>query len=431
MSSSASIKITSVQVKQNKLIAKIEVSPAIERYFLDDTFVAEYNTNIEDVPESILSIAPLGAVLTVAWAVGADIYVNKLDQTYLHAVEQVKQQFRQWYPQLSYSTTIYVNESVASQFNNKGHGLLFSSGVDSLFSYTRLKDKKPTLISIGGGDIPYQADLFWGKVSKWLLNFASNEKLPIRLIKVNVREIINRKYLQSRFSIESWWGNISHVLIFMGLCAPLTIKEIGSITIAASHTSDFRHPWGSHPLIDPKICWADVNVIHDGYDFSRQDKINYLAKEHPTYLKYLRVCYSQHKVYNCGHCEKCFRTITGLLLANQDPRKCNFKINTDILRLIKKYFSNRVLPLSESDIFMWSDIQKHIPAQVQDGEYGQKSFFSWFKEVDLAKYRGNRLKAKVFLVSYLLRNKSLSDWLRHGRRKIKEMLKGCAVAYKK
>ncbi len=431
ISDSPSIRILSVIAQENKIVAKIKVSPEIARFVLEDTFIAEYDTNIENSPESILAIPVLSTLLPVAWAVGADIHMGEVDETYLCAMEEVKSQLRKWYPQLSYSTRIHAREIVRNQFDNSGHGILFSSGMDSLFSCARHRSKNPILISICGGDIPYYAAGFWAKVKDWILKFASDQGLSIRFIRSNMREIINRELIQNKFGITNWWGNVSHSMILIGLCAPLTIEEIGSITIAASHTHDFDHPWGSHPLLDPKISWSDVKIVHDGYDFSRQDKIRYLSARWPIYLKYLRVCYFQHMAYNCGRCEKCLRTITGLLLENQNPKDCNFEVDDDILHFIRKCFSKRKLSLGASDIFMWQDIQKHIPSAVQNGEYDQKNFFAWLKGFDLTNYHKNRLAAAIFLVTYLLRSKNMSDWARHGHRKMRRVLKGWATAFRK
>lgn len=429
--SSPSVILKNVQAQGNKLITNIEVSPEIARFFLEDTFFAEYNVNLENIPESILSIPALSTILTVAWAVGADVYIDEIDETYLHAMTKVKEQLKQWYPQLSFSTTIRAEKVVGNQFNNRGHGLLFSGGVDSLFSCARHRDKHPTLISICGGDIPYYADRFWAKVENWLLNFASDEKLAIQFIKANMREVINRKYLESKFGIDTWWGSICHGLMLLSLCAPLTNEQIGTITIAATHTCDFNHPWGSHPLLDPRVSWSDVEIVHDGYDFSRQKKLRYLINECPTYLKYLRVCYLQHLSYNCGHCEKCLRTITGLLLENKDLRDCNFKTDKNILHLVKDCFSRRVLSLGESERFSWKDIQNNIPPQLQDGDYGQKNFFAWFKEVDLTNYRKSRLAALMYLGTYFFRHKNLSDMARHASRKIKQLWKALSTTSKR
>ena len=75
------IKIFDIETSNNKLVAKLDFSEDISKYFTTDCFVAEYDKNIEGVDESILVIPPLSNVVTVAWATGADIYVKNLDKS--------------------------------------------------------------------------------------------------------------------------------------------------------------------------------------------------------------------------------------------------------------------------------------------------------------------------------------------------------------
>ena len=137
------IKIVDMHVSGNKLVFKLNISKDISKYFLTDHFVAEYDKKIDDVDKSILSIPVLSTVVTVAWATGADIYIEYLDKTYLDALDRVEAVFRRWFPQFSFSTRIHVENIISNKFNNEKYGLLFSSGLDSLTSYVRNKEKNP------------------------------------------------------------------------------------------------------------------------------------------------------------------------------------------------------------------------------------------------------------------------------------------------
>ena len=399
------IKIADLQVSTNKLVAKLDFSENISKFFLTDRFVVEYDKNIEDVDESILVIPPISTVIPIAWATGADVYVETLDKSYLDSLNKVEQVFRGWFPQFSFSGKIHVQNLIANKFNNEGYALLFSGGVDSLTSYVKHKDQQPTLISIWGADIPTYEYKFWDKVRSRLLNFADEEGVDIQFIKANIQEIPNNSLLTSKYRVESWWGSVSHGLILLGLCAPLTTENIGTIYIAATHTYDFKKPWGSHPWIDNKVSWADTKIVHDGYELSRQGKLKFL-KNNPRCLSYLRVCWSQHQEYNCGYCEKCLRTIVGLILENVDPKYCNFIIKNNILSLVQIYLSKGILNLGSDEIFMLQDIQKHIPETILDSgvsrKYKSEKFFRWFKDFDFSSHEYNESRLSRFFKMYLL-----------------------------
>ena len=399
------IEITNLHVSDNKILVKLNFSEDIGKYFLMDYFVADYDEKIENVDNSILSIPALSTVITIAWAAGADVYMECLDKTYLDALGKVEAIFRDWFPQFSFSTKIHVRNIISNESNNKRYAMLFSGGLDSLTSYIRNREKRPTLISIWGVDNPspeYKNYKFWNKVRNKLLSFANQEGVDIHFIKTNTGELINGKLLAKEYDIEEeWWGEVSHGLVLTGLSAPIIAEEVGTIFVASTHTKDFLKPWGSNPKIDNNISWADVKVIHDGYELSRMEKIE-IIKNNPECLPYLSVC-NTYREHNCGFCEKCWRTITGLVLEDVDPKKCNFDIKKGIFSLIKAYFKNGWLNLGYDQIFFWQDIQRHIPDNLdEDKLYNSRDFFEWFKKFDLSKYKyqgGNRAR---FLRLYYL-----------------------------
>lgn len=74
-------------------------------------------------------------------------------------------------------------------------------------------------------------------------------------------------------------------------------------------------PMGSHPLLDPNYSSAAVDIEHDGIRLSRLDKIR-LISQWQRGLQHVRSCFDCFRppgVLNCGRCEKCIRTMTGLL----------------------------------------------------------------------------------------------------------------------
>ncbi len=71
-------------------------------------------------------------------------------------------------------------------------------------------------------------------------------------------------------------------------------------------------PWGSHPLLDGLWSSGRLEVVHDGAEARRVDKIAALA-QHPEALARLRVCLENRSgPYNCGRCRKCVRTMLAL-----------------------------------------------------------------------------------------------------------------------
>jgi len=403
------IRVTAPKICGTRLLFKLDYSRKLKAYFSSDRFYVEYDEDIDSVDESILYIPVVSALIPFAWATGADIYVRKLDKTFLESLTKVKMVMKKWYPMLPFSTKVNVKEAILSRSSGTKYGLLFSGGIDSTTSYIRHRDKRPNLIMICGADVPLSKKEFWKRIKMEYKSFADEEGVDINFIKTNMRQFLNEKLLDAEFgrygSDLSWWGSFYHGIALLGLCAPLTIaKHIGNLLIASTYTHKFKYPWGSHPLIDENISWADIKVIHDGYNLSRQEKIRYILKRFINgYGRYppLRVCYSQSQYFNCNRCIKCYLSIIGLTLEGIDPNKCGFNIGSEFFVALKKDFIKGKLKLSDDYFFLFRDIQEHIPEKLDHDLYYSKEFFEWFKNYDLRRnYKKHRIKSLALLSLY-------------------------------
>jgi len=390
-------------------------SPKVGRFFSSNRLVVEYPEDIDCVDKSVLRIPGLASLVTLAWCLGADVYIESMDKSFLDCLKIVKSVMKKWYPHLSFSTKIVTDPKTNSYKSNR-FGLLFSGGLDSTSSYIKYRKKDLILISVSGKGTSIDKQLQDEK----LLTPVYDKEEKLFLIKTNVEQVINERLVYEKFGLN-WWMNLSHGIVLSGHCAPLTVVEnVGSIILASSFTREFNYPWGSHPLIDNNLYWGNTRVVHDGFDTTRQEKIKHIIKEYVMETgKYprLKVC-SKYQLagINCGKCEKCSRTIVGLLAEGIDPNKFGFKINSNTLSNIKKVLEaggffgrkglserpaklvNRLYP-----IFEWEDIQQHLPKTLDHDLFGSEEFFGWFRDFDIRK-KAEQIKAsqipKLLIYSY-------------------------------
>jgi len=393
---SKSIKISSVKASDNKLLVELDISKEISKYFFKNSFEVIYDKNIEDVDESILAIPAVCAVVQIAWATGADLYVEKLDETFLSSLSKIRKVFEGFYPKFSSSGNIHVQKIIANKFNNKRTALLFSGGLDSIVSYIMHKDEHPILITLlKPGNSNYNKE-YHNKVRDFHRKFAEQEGMDIHFIETKMTDelsdTLNNKLLARDFKVFNWWGRVSHGLIFLGLCAPLAVERIRKVILAPSYPKKIRKPHGSHIFAYTDFSWGDVKVFYDVGDLTRQEKIMHVLKANPQYHKYMRCCLFSNEGWpdlkNCGFCEKCLRTIAGLILEGIDPHECNFEIKNNVLDYIKNLFLAGSI---QTNIFTWEGIQSNIPKTINDDEVGQKyhgkQFFEWLRVFDLANYK--------------------------------------------
>ena len=113
----------------------------------------------------------------------------------------------------------------------------------------------------------------------------------------------------------------------------------------------------------------------------------------------LKVCSKYYLTgKNCQKCEKCARTIIGLLSDGIDPNKCGFNVDSTTLDYIResletgKFFGRRAIaerPIKLINrfypIFEWDDIKTNVNIDLVKDLYGFKKFLDWFNGFDVKK----------------------------------------------
>jgi hypothetical protein len=142
-------------------------------------------------------------------------------------------------------------------------------------------------------------------------------------------------------------------MAIIGTAAPLAfINKYKKIYIASTDSHSDQSPWGSKPYIDNNMKWADIEVIHDGYEMERIEKTNFTVKKSNeiNYRPRLRVCYSEvNNSTNCSACEKCVRTAFGIIVSNDNPNRYGFNFTSKIFDKIETILAGQL----SSTYWMW------------------------------------------------------------------------------
>lgn len=89
-------------------------------------------------------------------------------------------------------------------------------------------------------------------------------------------------------------------------------RRMDLVYIASSYDLAHLHPCGSHPLLDPAFSSHGLRICHRDTALSRMEKLK-IVSQWPAAFDNLRVCLANvPDRLNCGRCEKCVRTMTGL-----------------------------------------------------------------------------------------------------------------------
>lgn len=177
----------------------------------------------------------------------------------------------------------------------------FSGGVDSFYTVLRHIDEIDTLIFLRGFEIPASKPRLAATVSDRMRSIAA--ELGKDLIEVDIE---GRAFIDHLVDWNLYFG------MLLISTAHLLAGHVGTVLLPASLGLRDLAPCGSHPLTDPLWSSSSVEIVHDGVETDRAEKIQYIA-ESEIAMRNLRVCWENpNEEYNCGRCRKCLMTMAGL-----------------------------------------------------------------------------------------------------------------------
>jgi hypothetical protein len=201
-------------------------------------------------------------------------------------------------------------------------GLFFTTGVDCFYSLLK--------------DVEYEEDPLHEPITHLpFANFEQQsgddyERLVDRLRRVaegvGRRPLVVDTNVRSLTAPAAYWPDYhgaalsSVALALQGL--------LGRCLIAAS--DEYRRhppPWGSHPILDHLWSTESLEIVHDGAEATRMEKVERRLAGCSLALENLSVCWRSKPAHNCGVCEKCLRTMIAFELAGA-LGKCETLPNT-------------------------------------------------------------------------------------------------------
>lgn len=412
------ITLNKTEKHNRKITYDFSVSNELKKYFSEEKFIIEYSENIECVPDSIASIPFVCNMLPIIWLTDAILELPELDEDFLKAIPEFKNGYTKMFPESNFAGEI-ITKPVKNTCNNstKKSAALFSGGLDAVNTLVDHIDEKPHLIAIWGADIEYNNTNGWKKVYNGLKESSKTFDLPLTVIRSTFRDIdFHEKFLSADFSAQlkdGWWHGVKHSLALLGHAAPYTyLKGISMLYIASSYsTEDGPIRCASMPTTDNFVRFCGCQVVHDGYEYTRQDKITNVIQYHnKTKMTFsLHVCWESQSGNNCCHCEKCYRTIAGIIAEGADPVDYGFFEASETLPYMHEYIIDYCSGTEEFKNF-WSHIQKRLidnKSKVINTPYWQ--YIKWLEPIDFSKSKKLKMpvifRIRRYLSSFKFYNK--------------------------
>ena len=387
--------LTEIERKEHLVYFHFTVSPEIEKYFATKTLFIEYDRDVTDVPDSILAIPFVSSLLAVSGVLDCNLWVREIDKTFYDCVSRIRQGYREIYdhiplkgrfaPAIVVRNTLKVPELSATKAL-----LLFSGGADCQATFIRNMAKSPMLCNIQGwykslDDEDKAADADWRDIKA----FASEYQVPTCFVRSNFARVINNEFDKKYAKVigDNLWHGFLHSMAFIGIAIPVAYQAgIQEIMIASSLTIGLNFYCASNLTTDGEFRYAeDGFVTHDGFELNRQGKMVVIVKYQQTMGKpfFMRVCsFNDH---NCCECEKCFRTILGIIAEGGNIKDFGFNVEGSLKQHWEKVLYRRAGLMSfKSEKFIhWPHIKKKMLENYDRIE--DKEFVDWFLSFDFDK----------------------------------------------
>jgi hypothetical protein len=297
---------------------------------------------------SLLPAMKVGQPLEIKAPVSAKLLTN---------AQRIQEIFHGWFPELKI-IPIQAQHCTLSAAGSPEVGAFFSGGVDSFYTLLKHQREITRIIYVHGLDIWLKDEEFRQKVVNELRVIGDALGKPLLEVETNLRDY-------SDLYVD--WGFHANGAALASV-AQLLAPQFHKVYIPSSHKYKDMFPWGSHPIVDPLWSTEQLDLVHDGCEASRVQKVASIAQS-PVALSKLRVCYENlHSAnegnpdfYNCGSCEKCLRTMVNLHLVGGLNRCATFPHDLDFQAL------SRIVIADENT---FSFVNENLEAATSAGNQG-------------------------------------------------------------
>ncbi len=381
-------------VTESTISVSVDAGDA-SRWLESGTLQVDYQGGIDlaEIDPALLVLPALGAILPVCYASGIPVRVDTVDALFATAAERMAPLWSASYPKFAASDVFALEGKRVSATRTptvRRAALLYSGGLDSATSLLANRDHVRTLVSVWGGDISLPNQSLWNELATLISESPLAEDCRQITARTNWRDLVKQFRLIHDFLDEGgdWWAGVQHGLTLLTLAAPVTAAQgLERIYIASSHTAEYLVPHGSAPETDNLIQWTGTDVFHDSFELTRQQKI---TQHIAPYLRAggsvaLAVCHQPGRgggTLNCGDCEKCIRTATGLLVAGIAPADAGLTISPAGYDKWRAELTSGARTLDINELYMWCGLQTEIPGDLTGISGPARGYVEWVRDFD-------------------------------------------------
>lgn len=361
--------------------------PYIKRDYIErnEGLFVEIPEGANAIPEAILVIPFVGIMLTVTSLLGIQIEVPVIEKSFYSSLNDLAKAYNTMFPGGRVEISVLAKEikEIDYEVMDSRTGLLFTGGVDATAALAVTKEKHPLLINIWGGDIRLTDQDSHANLEEYLSYLTGEIQERFCFVRTNCREMFEENELGVKCEMlghknnHGWWASIAHILSMTTAIAPLAyLKRLGVVYVGSSW--DGATTDSNNELFVNAVRYGQTKYeIVDEY-VDRNEKIRKIItfREKYSIALELKVCWKRIAGNNCCRCEKCYRTIMGIMSNHDDPNNYGFIVNETTLQCIREYLMNNIVNTG-----FWRPI---IESFKKDAMYWEKDeMMSWILHIRL------------------------------------------------
>lgn len=321
----------------------------------------------------------LAVLLLPAMRTGEPVVIDEpVSPRLLRSMRQYQEIMAAWYPQLLSTVPIVAEPRSGAAVGGGKRMAFFSGGVDSFYTVFKHYDSIDALLFVHGFDVPLEDVGLRQRIASHLRRAADELGKPLIEVETNLRAYFD----PMKWAMTHGAGLMSAAFLFAG--------DLAALYVPSTYRYRDLFPWGTHPLIDPLWSTEGVEVIHDGAEAARVDKVREISKSDIA-MRALRVCWSNPDgAYNCGRCSKCQRTLVNLAVVGAAGRCSTFDCGVDyhlIRRMYPKgpggqaYVRENLEAARDSDAS--PELIRALEALLQGPTYRNRFYNAVFRRLDM------------------------------------------------
>ena len=278
----------------------------------------------------------LAGLFVPAMAVDEDLTIEApvSPQLLEAAHERIQPILRCWYPRLDATVIRPASTQTLPPAEPERTAALFSGGVDSWYSVAKHRESLDALVTIHGFEISIENEARWRVAVSHMRSSTATLGVPLIEMQSNLSAIgsrVARKRLSDRGTPFVNLDTRAYLGSYLVAIGQALQHRFPRFLIQASTPYEWTEPYGTHPFMEPNWSTDTLEIIFDGCEASRIDKIRYLAAEWPEAVRTVRVCVDKvGDDLNCGACVKCVRTMAELRAAGATDLCESFEVPLDL-----------------------------------------------------------------------------------------------------